>query len=466
MAPPPSSVKLYHLMLPGTDTIAAIATARGQAALAIVRVSGSQACSLAARCFRGSGLAQVASHTAHVGYVVHEGQTLDQVVATVFRAPRSSTGEDVVEFTCHGGDLAPHLVLEALVAAGARPAEPGEFTQRAFLNGKMDLAQAEAIADLIHASSTRAHEVSVSQLRGAYSERLAALREELLTVTALIELELDFSEEDVAFAARDEVMALLEKARTVLAELQASYRFGRLVRDGVRVVIAGRPNAGKSTLLNRLVGYDRAIVSPLPGTTRDHVEAEAEIGGLRFVFTDTAGLRETADAVEAEGVSRAHVLLSQAEQVVYVYDAGVGFTPEESQYVEMLRASRPDVPIVVVANKCDLVHPPVASDHLQVVAMRPEPHELDALIAALLRATEMSAHPEGSPVVTNARHRAHLGRAAQAVERAREALEANLSGEVLAADLKLALHELGCITGAITNEQVLDQIFSRFCIGK
>ena len=275
-----------------SDTIAAIATARGQAALAIVRLSGAEAVRIAASRFRGTDLTQATSHTAHVGYFLNgDGEDVDQVVVTLFLAPRSVTGEDVVEVSCHGGDWASQHILEALVSAGARHAEPGEFTQRAFLNGKMDLAQAEAVADLIHASSSMAHRVALHQLQGRYSEQLEVLREELLNLSAFVELELDFTEEDVEFADRGQLTAVLDKATSLIRALVETYQIGEWVRDGVRVVIGGRPNAGKSTLLNALLGRDRAIVSSTPGTTRDEIEAELEIEGLRFRFVDTAGLR-------------------------------------------------------------------------------------------------------------------------------------------------------------------------------
>ncbi len=448
------------------DTIAAVATARGQAALAIVRVSGAEACSVAAACFRGADLTVVPSHTVHVGFVGEEGHDLDQVVATVFRAPRSSTGEDVVEFTCHGGDVAAPLVLEALVGAGARHALPGEFTQRAFLNGKLDLAQAEAVADLIHASSRRAHEVSMAQLRGDYSRALADLRDELLEVTALVELELDFAEEDVEFASREGVTALLGRAEALLLELVESYRYGHLLREGVRVVIAGRPNAGKSTLLNRLVGYDRAIVSATPGTTRDEIEAEAEIEGVRYVFTDTAGLRDTADAIEAEGVRRAEARLAHADLVLYVFDASVGLDEEERRRIAVIQAARPELPLLTVANKTDLLDSTgmPAADVL-TAATHPGGGIVE-LVTRITRITDAHTRPEGSVVVTNARHRAHLSNALNAVRRVQAALSGGMSGDLLAVDLRVALRELGAITGAITHEDVLDQIFSRFCIGK
>ncbi len=457
-----------------SDTIAAIATARGRAALAIVRLSGPEAVPIAAACFRGRDLRQVDSHTAHVGFVqAEDGQDIDQVVATVFRAPRSVTGEDVVELSCHGGDFAPALILECLLRLGARLAEPGEFTQRAFLQGKMDLTQAEAVADLIHASSSLAHRVSLSHLQGRYSDALGRLRDELLELCALVELEQDFSEEDVAFADRARLGGLLDHAEALLSELLASYRVGELLRDGVRVVIGGWPNAGKSTLLNALVGRDRAIVSPTPGTTRDEIEAEAEIEGLRFRFVDTAGLREAADAIEAEGVRRAHRAIDRADLLLYVYDLAEGLEASERAFLQQA-AAQASLRTIVVGNKRDLVEHAAAPnlDGLPVVQLSAERGQRDAgELAALVRllvdtvAAGLS-DSDASHVVMNQRHRQHLRAALDAVGAARQALDAGLSGDLLTLDLRAALHELGAITGAITNEDVLDQIFSRFCIGK
>ena len=458
----------------GSDTIAAIATARGRAALAIVRVSGPDAVSVAASCFRGSDLGTVASHTAHVGYwLAPDGSEIDHVVTTVFRAPRSATGEDIVEISCHGGDFAPALILESLIRSGARLAEPGEFTQRAFLNGKLDLAQAEAVADLIHASSSMAHRVSVSHLQGRYSELLSRLRAELLELCAFVELEIDFTDEDVEFADRARLEALLAHAERLLAELLASYRVGELVRDGVRVVIGGRPNAGKSTLLNALVGRDRAIVSPIPGTTRDAIEADAEIEGLRFRFVDTAGLRETSDAIEAEGVRRAQHSIDRADLLLYVYDLTMGLDEAEIKFLQDITAQS-DLAVIVVGNKRDLTEQtvaPVLNDApfiaLSAEQGQREAGELDALVRLLIDTVAAGlSDADASHVVTNQRHRQHLREALRAVRAARHALDTGLSGDLFTLDLRAALHELGAITGEITNEDVLDQIFSRFCIGK
>jgi tRNA modification GTPase len=454
-----------------TSTIAALSTARGASALAVVRVTGPDAIAVAQRCFSNRKLADAASHTAHVGYVVDgEGRRLDQAVATLFRAPNSATGQDTVEFSCHGGDVAPQLVLRALLDAGAEPAEAGAFTRRAFLNGKLDLAQAEAVAALIHASSRAAGRVALHQLDGRYSETLAALRAELVQTAALVELELDFSEEDVAFADLDQLRALLQRTDALISELLDSARLGALVREGVQVVIAGRPNAGKSTLLNALVGRDRAIVSDTPGTTRDAIDAETEIGGLRFVFSDTAGLRTTDDQIEAEGVRRARHAISGADVLLYVFDATLGLDGEEEADLAALREDRPELPILLVANKSDLPAAPRATPDalaLSAAAARSDVRQLADLREALLAAADADpARLDASPVVVHERHRRHLERAADAVARARQSIDHGADGALLALDLRAALDEIGAITGEVTRDDVLGAIFSQFCIGK
>lgn len=452
------------------DTIVAIATARGRAALSIVRLSGTQAFEIAGRCVRGTDFVGADSHTAHVAYVTGEdGRDIDQVVATIFRSPRSVTGEDVVEISCHGGDFASQMILQRLMLAGARMAEPGEFTQRAFLNGKMDLAQAEAVADLIHASSSLAHRVSLSHLQGRYSQVLEDVRDELLELCAFLELELDFSDEDVEFADRDRLESLLVRSRSLLEELLGSYRLGARLRDGVRVVIGGRPNAGKSTLLNALLGRDRAIVSPTPGTTRDEIEDEAEIEGVLFRFIDTAGLRETSDAIEAEGVRRAERSIDSGDVLIYVYDAAVGLDDGEGAFLARVGAGE-EIPIVLVANKIDVADKKAVVDGALAVSAKlgfEDEAEIRPVVNRLidLAGADLS-RADSSPVVTNQRHRDHLRKALQGIHRAEKGLENGMSADLLAQDLRGVLQEIGAITGEITNEDVLDQIFSRFCIGK
>ena len=447
-----------------SDTIAAIATARGQAALAIVRLSGPEALEIATQCFRGRDLTGVATHTAHVGYwQTPGGPRIDQVVCTVFRAPRSATGEDVVEVTCHGGEYVAARVLASVIQRGARLAAPGEFTRRAFLGGKMDLAQAEAVADLIQASSARAHQTSVAALEGHYSKVLEGLRQSLLEVCALAELEIDFTDEDVTFADRSVLEGLVTRGLAQVTELLNSCKLGDFVREGIRVVIAGRPNAGKSTLLNSLSGRDRAIVSSTPGTTRDTLEADAEFDGLRFRFIDTAGLRESNDQIEREGVQRAKNLLSRADVVIYVFDLTVGLRETER---EMMKAWQ-QVPVIVVGNKLDLLdRKPVLPD-IMVLSAKNGPDAVKPLMEALIKAsTGHWSDLDVSRIVMNARHQGHLAIARQTLLGAQAALAAGRPTDLFTLDLRAAVRELGMITGTITNEEILSTIFSRFCIGK
>lgn len=441
--------------------IAALATARGRAALAIVRVTGDGAISVAQACFSNPALADAPTRTAHVGWIVDaDGRRVDHAVALVFRAPHSATGEDTVEFTTHGGDAAPQATLAALFAAGARPAAPGEFTRRAFLNGRLDLAQAEAVADLIHAQSRLGQRAALAGLDGHVGRAVEGVRAALLQTAALVELELDFAEEDVEFASRDDLHRLLGDADRLLGELLSTARLGALARDGVRVVLGGRPNAGKSTLFNALVGSERAIVSAAPGTTRDRVEATAEIGGLAVTFVDTAGLRDTADAVEAEGVRRAEDAMHGADALLYLADAAVGPDADERAVLDGLAAARPDLPVLRLASRADLApDAPTPWADLAVRADGPLDDLRDRLLAALC---VEAVDPDASVIAVNERHRTHLADAREAVGRARHAPGA----ETLAVDLRTALHHLGLVTGAVTSEDVLSAVFSQFCIGK
>lgn len=454
------------------NTIAAIATPRGRAALAIIRLSGQDALTIIDRCF-SKKLHNKTSHTAHVGYIKSpQGEKIDHVVVTLFKSPNSATGEDVVEISCHGGDFAPQMILQTLLENGAQMAEPGEFTRRAFLNGKLDLTQAEAVADLIHASSSTAHRVSLNHLQGKYAEKIKKVRDELLEVTALIELELDFSEEDVEFANREQLLHLLDDTIRLLSTLTQTFRIGALVRDGIRVVIAGKPNAGKSTLLNALVQKDRAIVSPIAGTTRDEIEAETEIQGYLFKFVDTAGLRETQDIIEAEGVKRAHHSIQTADIVLYVYDYSLGLDEEEQNFITQLKTQHPKLPYLLIANKTDLCENYQRSTEQEIpfsaLSTHSEATDFKKLQTELLnRVAHQLSDTEASLMVTNQRHRKHLLNALKAAQNAKKGLvEGWISGDRLSLDLRIALNELGAITGEITNEDILGEIFGRFCIGK
>ncbi|HEX9953429.1 MAG TPA: tRNA uridine-5-carboxymethylaminomethyl(34) synthesis GTPase MnmE [Rubricoccaceae bacterium] len=452
--------------------IVAVATAPGTAALAVVRVSGVGAVALVGSRFSRPGLAEASGHSVHTGWITDAaGHRVDQVVCTVFRAPRSATGEDTVEVTTHGGDAAPQAVLRVLVEAGARPAGPGEFTERAFLNGKLDLAQAEAVADLIHATGTRGARAAVAQLQGRIGAAVAGVRERLIETAALVALELDFADEDVTFADRADLDRRLAEADALLTELLSTAHLGALLRDGATVVLAGRPNAGKSTLANALAGRERSIVSPTPGTTRDAVETDVEIDGLRVRLVDTAGLRETDDAVEAEGTRRARAALGTADAILYLADAARGLDAGERADLAALAAERPDLPVLAVASRADLLagaapHPSLA-DALAVSARdaADAPALLDPLRRALLAALRAdAAGPEADAVAVNERHRGHLAEAQAAVGRARESL--GRDADLLALDLRDALHALGLVTGAVTADDVLGAVFSRFCIGK
>ena len=452
------------------DTIVARATARGIAAIAMIRLSGQHAHSIVQHCFKGGDLTDQPSHTAHVGFITFEGEDIDQVVVTVYKAPGTVTGEDVAEVTCHGGEYVSRRILEAFVRAGARPAQPGEFTQRAFLNGKMDLAQAEAVAEIIHAGSRRAQKVSLSHMMGSYSVLLHDLRDEMLDLCAFIELELDFTEEDVEFADMDRLAKLLHHSDELLSRLVTSYRYGSMLRDGMSVVLGGRPNAGKSTLLNALVGFDRAIVSEIPGTTRDEIREEMEYEGIRIHFLDTAGLRETMDEIEAEGVRRAEASIRKADVLIYVYDGSVGLDEEESRFLEDLDTTHKDLAVLVACNKVDLIEDGRFTEgHFLLSAKEAMQHE--ELIRPVLDAVAAVAHNsasfvEGSDVVTNERHNYHLKKAHEVVKTAMTSLSSGATGDFLAADLRAAMEEIGAITGATATEDILDRIFSRFCIGK
>ena len=479
------------------DTIVALATARGVAALAIVRLSGPASLDIAGSCFPGIAIQEIGSHTLAVGFIsTSKKEEIDQVVVSVFLAPHSVTGENVVEITCHGGDYAAARIIQSLIEAGARPAQPGEFTKRGFLNGRMDLSQAEAVANIIDASSRRAQESSLAQLKGGYSVELEAIRSEMLDLCAAIELELDFSEEDVEFASPDRLTQLFKKSQALFTSLLESYRFGALIRDGIQVVIGGRPNAGKSTLLNALVGYERAIVSDVPGTTRDEIEAEVEFDGLRIRFRDTAGLRDTQDAIEAEGVRRAKESIRHADALFYVFDALIGLDQDEKDFLARMRSERPDLVIKVFANKVDLLRVKQAgaieADSTQTGAMQADKTnniETDILAyqTRFISAKEAQSDEtillpvltelidslrgdwildEAAPILTNLRHRDHLQRALTAVGNASQAWESSASGDILSLELRTAMFELGAITGATTNEDVLSHIFSEFCIGK
>jgi tRNA modification GTPase len=446
--------------------IAAIATPPGEGGIAVIRASGKGVIELVGTIFRGKILAKQASHTAHFGKIERNGEVVDEVVATVFRGPKSFTGEDTVEISCHGGVLVTHSVLETVLSVGIRMAEPGEFTMRAFLNGKMELSQAEAVADMIHAKSRRALQAAQQQLDGALGEFVARFRQAIIDATAMLELELDFIEEDVEFADRSGLMKLLVDLDSQINGLLETYETGRLLRDGVRTVLVGRPNAGKSTLLNTITGKDRAIVSAIAGTTRDTIDADWTYGGIYFKLIDTAGLRITDDVIEAEGVKRSEKAIVEADVVMVLSDMTTDHG--RTQAYEQLKQAHPEKPILHIGNKVDMASSDEDLSAYDVVISAASGQGVDKLKQLLLdKALGRHDADAGSLVITATRHRDALQKARNFVQSAIARLEDGSSNEFLSIDLRGALQELGHITGvSITNEDILDSIFSRFCIGK
>lgn len=432
------------------ETICAISTAYGTGGIAIIRVSGSEAITIVDGLFSGrTKLVDAKAGTVHFGRIERENEVLDEVLCSVFRAPHSFTGEDTVEIACHGSLYIQQELLRWLIDAGCKAAEPGEFTRRAFLNGKMDLAQAEAVADLIAAQSKAEKDLALSQLRGSVSGELQALRERLLHFTSLIELELDFADhEELEFADRSELKILAEEIEAKLAALMASFRTGNAIRNGIPVAIVGAPNVGKSALLNALLGEQRAIVSDIQGTTRDTIEDTLVIDGILFRLIDTAGLRETNDTLENMGIERSRKAMEQAQIVIHLLDA----TNPMPLAVETKGT------VIEVYNKSDLVH----KEGLAVSAKK---GEISSLRAELVRVARESMQTS-TVMLSNARHYDAITRAHDSIERVREGLANELSGELLSLDLQDCLAALGEVTGQITNQEVLSNIFSKFCIGK
>ncbi|MBF9220472.1 tRNA uridine-5-carboxymethylaminomethyl(34) synthesis GTPase MnmE [Hymenobacter ruricola] len=466
-----------------SDTIVALSTPPGAGALAVVRLSGPAAVAITAAVFSKKSLPEAAGHTLHYGTLRDSasGDVIDEVVVALYRAPRSFTREDVVEISCHGSDYVVRQVLALLLRHGARLAEAGEFTKRAFLNGALDLAQAEAVADLIAADSALSHRVALNQLRGGFSQELRELRGRLIKFAALLELELDFGEEDVEFADRTGLARLLAEVRGVVAGLLRSFELGNVIKNGITAVIAGRPNAGKSTLLNALLREERAIVSAIPGTTRDFIEDEVSLDGLRFRFVDTAGLRDNpADEVEAIGVRRTRQRVRQAALLLYLFDL-TQMTPGEVQAEIKELTEGLDLPVMAVGNKTDLATPETpkafaaelrtgesgAETPLVFVAAG-QNQGLEALQAALVAQVRGSAleNTASATIVTNVRHARALETAAAHLAAVQAGLDTGRGTELLAADLRHALAALGEITGEISSEDLLTSIFTQFCIGK
>lgn len=454
-----------------SDTIVALSTPPGSGAIALVRLSGPQAISITDEVFGGKRLRDQAGHTLHFGTIRDGERIIDEVVISLFRGPNSYTKEDVVEISTHGSDFIVQELLGLLVRRGARLAEAGEFTKRAFLNGAFDLAQAEAVADLIAADSALSHQVAMQQMRGGFSQELRNLRARLVQFAALLELELDFGEEDVEFADRTGLVQLLQEVQALVRRLLRSFELGNVIKNGVTTVIAGRPNAGKSTLLNALLNEERAIVSEVAGTTRDLIEDEVSLDGIRFRFVDTAGLRDTTDVVESIGVERTKKRVQQAALVVYLFDITTTTPAQLEAEIEALQLPAA-VPVLAVGNKLD-----VASDAelnayrsrsgtVLIAASRGD--GLDELRETLLNLVrgEGLDRTGSSTIVTNVRHARSLEQAALHLDAVLTGLATGRGTELLAADLRHALADLGQITGEISNDDLLTSIFTQFCIGK
>jgi tRNA modification GTPase len=462
---------------PQQEIIVALATPPGVGAIGVIRLSGQGAIELVQSVFKGKDLRLQPGHTAHFGRIHQEqGYLLDEVLVTIFRAPRSYTREDTAEISCHGSPYIIQELIQLFIRRGARLAKPGEYTLRAFLNGQLDLSQAEAVADLIAADSKAAHDLAMNQMRGGFSNDIKALRQELIDFAALIELELDFGEEDVEFADRERLRQLILRIQAMLHKLILSFALGNVLRNGVSTVLAGRPNAGKSTLLNALLNEERAIVSDIAGTTRDTVEEQLNIQGVPFRLIDTAGIREAQDQIEAVGVRKTMEKIQQSALLLYIFDV-IKTSPDEV-WSDLQKLARPGLHLLVVANKMDL-NPYASVEHY----LRPEAGELinrsnfipvaaihqmniEHLKDTLFQLVVGGQVEAQSTVVSNARHYAALQQAHDALGRALEGLQTGISGDFLAMDIRASLRHLGEITGEISSDDLLESIFSRFCIGK
>jgi len=452
------------------DAICALATANGMGAIAVIRVSGKHSKQLVSKAF-SKDLSSLPSHTVHLGWMLSaNGERLDEVLATLFDHGKSFTGEESVELACHGSPYIQQLLLQRLVEIGCRLAEPGEFTKRAFLNGRLDLSQAEAVADLIAAQSKQAHQVALQQLRGRFSSELQQLREQLINFAALIELELDFAEEDVEFADRSALKNLVSDVLQMVQRLAASFELGNAIKNGVPVAIVGAPNTGKSTLLNQLLGEERAIVSNIAGTTRDVIEEVLNIKGIQFRLIDTAGIRETTETIEALGIERSQQKIEQAKIVLCLTDAINPSNLSETQvWVASLKTLHPDKHILLVQNKADLdastsPNGPTQID-LQISALNG--NGITELKEKLVKLVLGDFSIQDETIVSNARHHAALQLTAAALERAQEGLQGHTTADFIAMDIREAMRQLGHITGQIDiDTDILGTIFSKFCIGK
>ncbi|WP_338733645.1 tRNA uridine-5-carboxymethylaminomethyl(34) synthesis GTPase MnmE [Mangrovimonas cancribranchiae] len=458
------------------DTIIALATPSGAGAIAVLRVSGKDAITISSKLFKsihGKKLTQQKTHTIHLGHIVDGKKELDEVLVSVFKNPQSYTGEDVVEISCHGSPYIQQEILQLFLRNGCRMADAGEFTLRAFLNGKLDLSQAEAVADLISSDNEASHKIAMQQMRGGFSSEIAKLREELLNFASLIELELDFAEEDVEFADRTQFKALVDRISFVLKRLIDSFAVGNVIKNGIPVAIVGEPNVGKSTLLNALLNEERAIVSDIAGTTRDTIEDEISIGGIGFRFIDTAGIRETEDKVESIGIKKTFEKIEQSQVTVYLFDSSNSISNLEQVKLEIekIKNKYPQKPLLVIANKIDTL------DDTQLAKLQNEIENVHLLSAktgfgvesltdSLLDLINQGALRNNETIITNTRHYDALLKALEEIKKVSEGIDEGLSGDLMAIDIRQALYHLGEITGQVTNDELLGNIFANFCIGK
>lgn len=458
------------------DTVIALATASGAGAIAVLRVSGTEALSISNILFKSihnKQLIDQPTHTVHLGHIIDGERVLDEVLVSIFKNPQSYTGEDVVEISCHGSSYIQQEILQLFIRKGCRAANAGEFTLRAFLNGKMDLSQAEAVADLIASDSAAAHQIALQQMRGGFSSEIKNLRQELLNFASLIELELDFSEEDVEFADRQQFEDLLQRIVKVLKYLIDSFSTGNVIKNGVPIAIVGAPNVGKSTLLNALLNEEKAIVSTIAGTTRDAIEDEITIEGVKFRFIDTAGIRQTNDTVEAIGIEKTFKKIAQSQVVLQLFDGSKILEETYSEIknqIEKKLSQNPDKQQLIVVNKMDTSNMKTVKkcfdqyDYLTISAKTGE--GVEALKKQLLGLVQMGKLHNNDTIITNARHYDALRQALDNIQKVQHGLQTGLSGDLLAIDIREALHHFGRITGEISTDDLLGNIFANFCIGK
>jgi len=458
------------------DTIAALATPHGFGAIAVIRLSGKDAIAITERVFftktlKPKLLHNKASHTAHFGIIAENDLILDEVLATIFKAPTTYTGEEIVEISCHGSVFIQQQILQLLFKHGARPAQAGEFTLRAFLNGKLDLSQAEAVADLIASNSASSHQVAMQHMRGGFSSKIAVLRENLLNFASLIELELDFSEEDVEFADRTDLKKLVHTILSIIEKLISSFDLGNVIKHGVPVAIVGKPNAGKSTLLNVLLDDERAIVSEIPGTTRDTIEDELIIDGVLFRFIDTAGIRTTTDVIEQMGVNKAFEVIKKSAIIIYLFDTHELSVGDLELELSIIKDHIGTSQLLVVGNKIDfevledLKKEFVSVANITFISAK-EKNNMEELKQKLVSLFDTRTVNTTDTIVTNSRHVSSLNKAFAALSKVNEGLATNIQSDFLALDIRYALEALGEITGQVTNDDLLGNIFSKFCIGK